>query len=176
MYVSDLMAHTLKVCAIIATAAVIVYSRQYAIDRGMRRGELYTLALFALLGQMVMISGSNLLVLYLGLELMSLSLYAIAALRRDVASSSEAAMKYFVLGALSSGFLLYGMSMVYGATGSLDIPEIVDQHPDRPGERRRAGLRRRLRRGGHRLQVRAQCRSTCGFPTSTRARPRWRRC
>jgi NADH-quinone oxidoreductase subunit N len=127
MYVSDLMAHTLKACAVIATAAVIVYSRQYAIDRGMRRGELYTLALFALLGQMVMISGSNLLVLYLGLELMSLSLYAIAALRRDVATSSEAAMKYFVLGALSSGFLLYGMSMVYGATGSLDIPEIVDR-------------------------------------------------
>jgi NADH-quinone oxidoreductase subunit N len=127
MYVSDLMAHTLKACAVIATAAVIAYSRQYAIDRGMRRGELYTLALFALLGQMVMISGSNLLVLYLGLELMSLSLYAIAALRRDVAASSEAAMKYFVLGALSSGFLLYGMSMVYGATGSLDIPQIVDR-------------------------------------------------
>jgi NADH-quinone oxidoreductase subunit N len=127
MYVSDLMAHTLKACAIIATGVIIAYSRQYAIDRGMRRGELYTLALFSLLGQMVMISGSNLLVLYLGLELMSLSLYAIAALRRDSSASSEAAMKYFVLGALSSGFLLYGMSMVYGATGSLDIPEIVDR-------------------------------------------------
>jgi NADH-quinone oxidoreductase subunit N len=127
MYVSDLMGHTLKVCAIIATGAVIIYSRQYVNDREIRRGELYTLALFALLGQMVMISGSNLLVLYLGLELMSLSLYAIAALRRGSASSSEAAMKYFVLGALSSGFLLYGMSMVYGATGSLNIPEIVDK-------------------------------------------------
>jgi NADH-quinone oxidoreductase subunit N len=127
MYVSDLMAHTLKVCAIIATAVVIVYSRQYAIDRGIRRGELYSLALFALLGQMVMISGSNLLVLYLGLELMSLSLYAIAGVRRELPTSSEAAMKYFVLGALSSGFLLYGMSMVYGATGSLDIPEIVER-------------------------------------------------
>jgi len=127
MYVSDLMAHTLKACAIIATAVVIAYSRQYAIDRGIRRGELYTLALFALLGQMVMISGSNLLVLYLGLELMSLSLYAIAGVRRDLPTSSEAAMKYFVLGALSSGFLLYGMSMVYGATGSLSIPEIVDR-------------------------------------------------
>ncbi|MBA3480161.1 MAG: NADH-quinone oxidoreductase subunit NuoN [Lautropia sp.] len=125
MYVSDLMAHTLKVCAIIATGVVIIYSRQYASDRAIRRGELYSLALFALLGQMVMISGSNLLVLYLGLELMSLSLYAVAALRRDVAASSEAAMKYFVLGALSSGFLLYGMSMVYGATGSLNIPDIV---------------------------------------------------
>ena len=127
MYVSDLMAHTLKACAIIATGVVILYSRQYAIDRGIRRGELYSLALFALLGQMVMISGSNLLVLYLGLELMSLSLYAIAGLRRQLSTSSEAAIKYFVLGALSSGFLLYGMSMVYGATGSLDIPEIVDR-------------------------------------------------
>jgi len=125
MYVSDLMAHTLKVCAIIATGVVIIYSRQYASDRAIRRGELYSLALFALLGQMVMISGSNLLVLYLGLELMSLSLYAVAALRRDVATSSVAAIKYFVLGALSSGFLLYGMSMVYGATGSLNIPDIV---------------------------------------------------
>jgi NADH-quinone oxidoreductase subunit N len=130
MYVSDLMAHTLKVCAIIATGVIIVYSRQYATDRGMRRGELYTLALFSLLGQMVMISGSNLLVLYLGLELMSLALYAVAALRRDESSASEAAIKYFVLGALSSGFLLYGMSMVYGATGSLDIPEIVRKITD----------------------------------------------
>ena len=127
MYVSDLMAHTLKACAVIATGTIIIYSRQYAADRAIRRGELYTLALFALLGQMVMISGSNLLVLYLGLELMSLSLYAVAAMRRGSASSSEAAMKYFVLGALSSGFLLYGMSMVYGATGSLDIPQIVDK-------------------------------------------------
>lgn len=127
MYVADLMAHTLKICAILATAAIIVYSGQYALDRGLRRGELYALALFALLGQMVMISGSNLLVLYLGLELMSLSLYAVAALRRDFSNSSEAAMKYFVLGALASGFLLYGMSMVYGATGSLNIPEIVDK-------------------------------------------------
>ena len=127
MYASDLMAHTLKVCAIIATATIFIYSRQYATDRGIRNGELYTLALFSLLGQMVMISGSNLLVLYLGLELMSLPLYALAALRRDSASGSEAAMKYFVLGALASGFLLYGLSMVYGATGSLNIPDIVEK-------------------------------------------------
>jgi NADH-quinone oxidoreductase subunit N len=127
MYVADLMAHTLKVCAIIATGVVIVYSRQYAFDRGMRRGELYALALFSLLGQMVIMSGSNLLVLYLGLELMSLSIYAIAAMRRGSALSSEAGIKYFVLGALASGFLLYGMSMLYGATGSLTIPEIVDK-------------------------------------------------
>ncbi len=127
MYVADLMAHVLKICALIATAVVIVYSRRYAADREIERGELYTLALFALLGQMVMISGSNLLVLYLGLELMSLSLYALAALRRDSIPASEAAMKYFVLGALASGFLLYGMSMIYGGTGSLTIPEITER-------------------------------------------------
>ncbi|MGE0798742.1 MAG: NADH-quinone oxidoreductase subunit NuoN [Lautropia sp.] len=127
MYVADALAHLLKVCALIATAAVLIYSRRYAIDRGLPRGELYTLALCALLGQFVMISGANLLVLYLGLELMSLSLYALAAMRRDSVPSSEAAMKYFVLGALASGFLLYGMSMVYGATGSLTIPEITDR-------------------------------------------------
>ncbi|MGE0310499.1 MAG: NADH-quinone oxidoreductase subunit NuoN [Lautropia sp.] len=125
LYVSDALAHVLKGCAIVATGAAIVYGRRYAIDRGIHKGELYALALLALLGQMVMISGANLLVLYLGLELMSLSLYAIAAIRRDSVPATEAAMKYFVLGALASGFLLYGMSMIYGATGSLDIPDIV---------------------------------------------------
>ncbi|MEK9719751.1 MAG: NADH-quinone oxidoreductase subunit NuoN, partial [Quisquiliibacterium sp.] len=92
----------------------------------MYRGEFYSLALFALVGQMVMISANNLLVVYLGLELMSLSLYALAALRRDSAVSTEAAIKYFVLGALASGFLLYGMSMIYGGSGSLDLPEIAE--------------------------------------------------
>jgi NADH-quinone oxidoreductase subunit N len=88
-------------------------------------GEFYVLALFALLGQMVMISGNNFLIIYLGLELMSLSLYALVALRRNSTVSTEAAMKYFVLGALASGFLLYGMSMLYGATGSLDLTEVA---------------------------------------------------
>jgi NADH-quinone oxidoreductase subunit N len=91
----------------------------------MHRGETYALALFALLGQMIMISAGNLLVVYLGLELMSLSLYALAALRRDHAVSTEAAIKYFVLGALASGFLLYGMSMLYGGTGTLDLDRIA---------------------------------------------------
>jgi NADH-quinone oxidoreductase subunit N len=91
----------------------------------MYRGEFYALALLSLLGQMVMISANNLLVIYVGLELMTLCLYALAALRRDHTASSEAAMKYFVLGALASGFLLYGMSMIYGGTGSLDLPEIA---------------------------------------------------
>jgi NADH-quinone oxidoreductase subunit N len=125
MVVSDLFGDVLKVCAILATGAAMIYGRRYVQDRDIHRGELYSLALFSLLGQMVMISGSNLLVLYLGLELMSLSLYALAAIRRESIPATEAAMKYFVLGALSSGFLLYGMSMIYGATGSLDITDIA---------------------------------------------------
>jgi NADH-quinone oxidoreductase subunit N len=90
----------------------------------LRGGELFTLSMFALLGMSVMISGNNLLVIYMGLELLTLSSYALVALRRDNATATEAAMKYFVLGAMASGFLLYGMSMVYGATGSLDITAI----------------------------------------------------
>jgi NADH-quinone oxidoreductase subunit N len=88
-------------------------------------GEFYVLALFTTLGQMVMISGNNMLPIYLGLELMSLSLYALVAMRRDHAISTEASMKYFILGSLASGFMLYGISMIYGATGSLDITTIA---------------------------------------------------
>ena len=121
MYVADALGHVLKLAAYAAVAVTIVYGRAYAAARGMDRGELYALALFALLGQMIMISAANLLVVYLGLELMSLSLYAMAALRRDHAVSTEAAIKYFVLGALASGFLLYGMSMLYGGTGTLNL-------------------------------------------------------
>jgi NADH-quinone oxidoreductase subunit N len=127
MYVTDPMASLLKFVAIIAVALVLVYAQSYARDRGIWKGELFSLALFALLGIMLMISANNLLVIYLGLELQALSLYALVALRRDHATSSEAAMKYFVLGALASGFLLYGMSMLYGATGTLDINELADR-------------------------------------------------
>ncbi|MGF6273165.1 NADH-quinone oxidoreductase subunit N [Massilia sp. UYP11] len=129
MYVSDPMSNLLKLFTYLATAMTIVYSRQYAGDRGMMSGnlggEFYTLALFSMMGQMIMISGNSMLSIYLGLELMSLSLYALVALRRDHAISTEAAMKYFILGALASGFLLYGISMIYGATGSLDITTIA---------------------------------------------------
>ena len=125
MYVADALGHVLKLAAYVAVGAALVYGRGYVIDRGMHRGELYALALFALLGQMIMISAGNLLVVYLGLELMSLSLYAMAAMRRDHPVSTEAAMKYFVLGALASGFLLYGMSMIYGGTGTLDLARIA---------------------------------------------------
>ncbi len=125
MVVNDPMGNLLEFFATVATFVSLVYARGYASSRDMMRGgELFTLSLFALLGIMVMISGNNFLVIYLGLELMSLSLYALAALRRDHVGATEAAMKYFVLGALASGFLLYGMSMMYGATGSLDLGEV----------------------------------------------------
>jgi NADH-quinone oxidoreductase subunit N len=128
MFVADPMAALLKLFSCIAVGMTLVYSRQYAGERQMMNGtlggEFYVLALFSLVGQMVMISGNNMLVVYLGVELMSLSLYALVALRRGHAISTEAAMKYFILGALSSGFLLYGISMLYGATGSLDLTEI----------------------------------------------------
>ena len=129
MFVSDPMSSLLKVFSCVAVGLTLIYSRQYATDRGMLGanlgGEFYTLALFSLLGQMVMISGNNFLVIYLGLELMSLSLYALVALRRNHTQSTEAAMKYFILGALASGFMLYGISMLYGATGSLDLTEVA---------------------------------------------------
>ncbi len=128
-YVSDAMAVLLKLCACAATFMTLVYSRQYANERGMLggnlSGEFYVLALLTLLGQLIMISGNSFLVIYLGLEMMSLSLYALVALRRDHAVSTEAAMKYFVLGALASGFMLYGMSMIYGATGSLELGKVA---------------------------------------------------
>ena len=129
MYVSDPMSNLLKLFTYLAVGITLVYSRQYATERGMLSGnlggEFYVLALFAMLGQMIMISGNSMLSIYLGLELMSLSLYALVALRRDHATSTEASMKYFILGALASGFMLYGISMIYGATGSLDVNEIA---------------------------------------------------
>ncbi len=127
MVVVDPMGSWLKCFASLAVLTTLVYGRPYAADRDMLRGgEFFTLSLFALLGMFVMISGHNFLVLYMGLELMTLSSYALVALRRDHATATEAAMKYFVLGALASGFLLYGMSMLYGATGSLDINQVFN--------------------------------------------------
>jgi len=129
MYVSDPMSNLLKLFTYLALGLTLIYSRQYTTERGMMSGnlggEFYVLALFAGLGQMIMISGSHFLTIYLGVELMSLSLYALVALRRDNHKATEAAMKYFVLGALASGFLLYGMSMLYGATGSLEISKVA---------------------------------------------------
>jgi NADH-quinone oxidoreductase subunit N len=125
MFVSDPMAGVLKMFTYIAVALCLVYSRVYMAGRGLYRGEYFVLVLFATLGMMVMISAGHFLTLYLGLELMSLCLYSLVALNRDSAVSSEAAMKYFVLGAIASGLLLYGMSMIYGATGTLQITEVA---------------------------------------------------
>ena len=123
-FVDDAMSDVLKLMIYLGTSLIFVYSRQYIQQRDMFRGEFYALVLFAVVGMMIMVSGQNLLTLYVGLELLSLSLYALVALDRDNANATEAAMKYFVLGALASGMLLYGMSMIYGMTGSLNIAEI----------------------------------------------------
>jgi NADH-quinone oxidoreductase subunit N len=126
MVVSDPMGNWLRCFASLAMLVCLVYGRPYAGDRDMLRGgEPFTLALLALIGIFVMIGGHNFLVIYLGLELLTLASYALVALRRDHAVSTEAAMKYFVLGAMASGFLLYGLSMIYGATGSLDIATVL---------------------------------------------------
>jgi len=124
MFVDDPLADVLKLMTYLATAVMLVYSRSYIAERGMFRGEFFVLTLFAMLGMMVMISGQSLLTLYMGLELLSLCMYSLVALDRDNARATEAAMKYFVLGALASGMLLYGMSMLYGMTGSLDVSSI----------------------------------------------------
>ncbi len=126
MYVDDSMADILKLMVYGTVSAVLIYSHSYVTDRGMLSGEYFSLILFATLGMMVMISASHFLTLYIGLELLSLSLYALVALRRDSLMATEAAMKFFVLGALASGFLLYGMSMVYGATGSLHVATVSE--------------------------------------------------
>ena len=127
MVVVDPMGSWLKCFSAIALMVSLVYGRPYAYDRDMLRGgEFFTLSLFALLGMFVMISGHNFLVIYMGLELLTLCSYALVALRRDNATATEAAMKYFVLGALASGFLLYGLSMLYGATGSLNLNEVFN--------------------------------------------------
>ena len=127
MMVVDPMGHLLAFFAAVAVGVTLVYAQPTLAARDMLKGEFCALALFSLLGISVMTSANNFLVVYLGLELMSLSLYALVALRRDHAVATEAAMKYFVLGAMASGFLLYGLSMMYGATGSLEIPRVFEQ-------------------------------------------------
>lgn len=124
-YVSDPLGSVLKMFIYLVTAFVFLYSRDYLKDRNMFRGEYYVLGLFAMLGMMIMVSAHSFLTIYLGLELLSLSLYAMVAFDRNSMAASEAAMKYFVLGAIASGMLLYGMSMIYGVTTSLDIREVA---------------------------------------------------
>jgi len=124
MFVHDAVARLLKVFILLVVAIVFVYARTYLKDRKLHIGEFYLLVLFATLGMMLLVSAGSLVMIYVGLELLTLSSYALVALNRDSPLSSEAAMKYFVLGALASGILLYGMSMIYGATGTLDITSI----------------------------------------------------
>lgn len=124
MFVDDPLADVLKLMIYLTTSMVLIYTRSYIALRGMFRGEFYALVLFAMLGMMIMVSGQHFLTLYMGLELLSLCLYTLVALDRDNPRATEAAMKYFVLGALASGMLLYGMSMIYGVTGSLNISEV----------------------------------------------------
>ena len=125
MFVADMMSQVLKIGTLLAVAATLVLGRTYLEIRGLLKGEFLTLALFATLGMMVMISAHHFITLFLGLELLALAQYSMVALQRDSARATEAAMKYFVLGALSSGLLLYGMSMIYGATGSLELTRVA---------------------------------------------------
>ena len=125
MFIADPLSQMLKVATLLTVAATLILGRPYLEIRGMLKGEFLCLTLFGTLGMLVMISAHHFITLFLGLELMALSQYAMVALQRDSARATEAAMKYFVLGALSSGLLLYGMSMIYGGTGSLELTRIA---------------------------------------------------
>ncbi len=125
MFVDDAFADVMKLMIYLGSSLLLVYTRQYITLRGMFRGEFYALTLFSIAGMMMMVSGQHFLTLYMGLELLSLCLYALVAMDRDNPKATEAAMKYFVLGALASGMLLYGMSMMYGATGSLNLSQVA---------------------------------------------------
>ncbi|MGH8583953.1 MAG: NADH-quinone oxidoreductase subunit NuoN, partial [Gammaproteobacteria bacterium] len=134
LYVNDAMATLLKAALLLVSSGVMLYSRDYLRLRGLLNGEYFVLALFAVLGMMVTVSAHNFLTVYLGLELLSLCLYSMVAMHRDSKEASEAAMKYFVLGALASGMMLYGISILYGVTGSLDLETVsgaLFAHADR---------------------------------------------
>lgn len=129
MFVRDTMADVLKIATCVVSAIALLFVWPYLRERGLYKGEVSVLMLFAVLGMMLLTSAGSLIMVYLGLELLALSSYALVATDRDSRLASEAAMKYFVLGALASGLLLYGMSLVYGATGSLDLAAIRDAAP-----------------------------------------------
>ncbi|MGD8484057.1 MAG: NADH-quinone oxidoreductase subunit NuoN [Thioalkalispiraceae bacterium] len=128
-FIRDPMSDLMKICIYLAALVVFLYAKDYLRQNKIFKGEFFVLGLFGVLGMMIMVSAHSLLTLYLGLELLSLSLYAMVALKRDSMMASESAMKYFVLGAIASGMLLYGMSMLYGVTGTLDLAEISQQAP-----------------------------------------------
>ena len=128
-FVRDPMADVLKMGIAIATMVTFLYAKDYLREHGMFKGEFYILGLFGVLGMMILVSAHNFLTIYLGLELLSLCMYAMVAMQRDSATASEAAMKYFILGAIASGMLLYGMSILYGVTGTLDLALINERLP-----------------------------------------------
>ncbi|WP_024929778.1 NADH-quinone oxidoreductase subunit NuoN [Methylophilus sp. OH31] len=132
MFIDDTLSDVIKLMMYLGTSLILVYTRKYLQDRNLYRGEFYAMVLFGLLGMMIMVSGHNMLTIYIGLELLSLCLYSLVAFDRDNPRASEAAMKYFVLGALASGMLLYGMSMLYGMTGSLDVSDIANSIAQQP--------------------------------------------
>jgi NADH-quinone oxidoreductase subunit N len=132
LYLADELAYVLKLAGFLVVAVALLYSRSYLENRSILRGEYYVLALTALLGIFVLISANSLLTLYLGTELLALSVYALVAFDRDSGVGAESAMKYFVLGAIASGALLYGMSLVYGLTGTLQLDEIAARLPATP--------------------------------------------
>ncbi|MBE0493386.1 MAG: NADH-quinone oxidoreductase subunit NuoN [Thiomicrospira sp.] len=123
-FVRDAFADVLKIFIVIVSLGVFLFSREYLKQNDFYKGEFFTLGLFAILGMFVMVSSYNFITLFVGLEIMSLAMYAMIAMQRDSSKATEAAIKYFVLGALATGLLLYGLSMIYGATGSLTIPEV----------------------------------------------------
>jgi len=133
MYVADQLGHVLKLAGYLFVAYGLLYARDYLEERGILRGEYYVLTLTALLGNFVIVSANSLLTVYIGVELLALSAYTITAFDRDSGIAAEAAMKYFVLGAIGSGTLLYGMSMVYGMTGTLDLEVLAAHLHDPPG-------------------------------------------
>ena len=124
-YVSDSLSQILKIGAVVFVAVSFLYSRDYLRANDLNKGEFYLLGMFGLLGMMIMMSANSLLTMYLGLETMALSLYALVAIDRNNVTSAEAAMKYFILGAIASGALLYGISWIYGVTGTLQFHEIA---------------------------------------------------
>ena len=150
-------------------AVALLYSRDYLQRRGMMRGEYYVLALTALLGIFVLVSANSLLTVYIGVELMSLSLYAMVAFDRESGIAAESAMKYFVLGAIASGMLLYGMSLIYGMTGTLHARRSAPRWPR--ASRASASSSGSCSSWSRSRSSSAPCRSTCGCPTCTPARP-----
>ncbi len=132
MFIADPLAFVLKLAGYLFVAFGLLYSRDYLQERGILRGEYFVLALTALLGIFVLVSANSMVTVYIGVELLALSVYAMAAFDRDSGVAAESAMKYFVLGAIGSGALLYGMSMIYGMTGTLDLQEIASRLHDPP--------------------------------------------